>query len=63
MTTIWKHKKGGLYRITMFCVIESGLVPAVAYQAVDGGGPVFIRPCSEFFDGRFRQQIEEPEIE
>lgn len=58
MTTIWKHKKGGLYRIVGFCVIEKGLVPAVSYQAIDKEGPVFIRPCEEFFDGRFRQEID-----
>lgn len=67
MTTLWQHKKtGGVYRIVEFCVIEKGLVPSVAYRSQSSEGPVFIRPCEEFFDGRFKQ-IEEstkrPEIE
>lgn len=58
MGFIWKHKKGGLYRVEGYCVIEKGLVPAVMYRAIDKEGPVFIRPCDEFFDGRFSPQID-----
>lgn len=58
MKAIWKHKKGGFYRVLGFAVIEKGLVPAVMYQAVDHEGPVFVRPCEEFFDGRFRQEFD-----
>lgn len=57
---LWQHvKTGGVYSIVEFCVIEKDLVPAVAYRGVSKPGPVFIRPCEEFFDGRFRQ-IEAP---
>lgn len=55
MNQTWKHRKGGLYFIEGFCVIEAGLVPAVMYRAFGGEGPIFIRPCAEFFDGRFQQ--------
>ena len=56
METLWQHRKsGGVYRIVDFCVIERGLVPSVSYQSVTGQGPKFIRPCEEFFDGRFTQ--------
>jgi len=55
MQYLWKHKKTGhLYRIMGFALIEKGLVPAVIY-ARDGELTQFIRPCDEFFDGRFRQ--------
>lgn len=50
----WKHvKTGKLYRICDFAVIEKGLVPAVCYTDWDHAGPLWIRPCAEFFDGRF----------
>lgn len=55
MQYLWKHKKTGhLYRIMGFVLIEKGLVPAVIY-ARHGELTQFIRPCDEFFDGRFRQ--------
>lgn len=63
MDVLWKHKKGGLYRIEGFVVIEKGLVPAVAYRSVENDGPTFIRPCAEFFDGRFRSTFDTEEEE
>lgn len=55
MQYLWKHKKTGhLYRIMGFALIEKGLLPAVVY-ARDGEMTHFVRPCDEFFDGRFRQ--------
>lgn len=51
---VWTHvKTGGRYAVLFPCVIENGLVPAVAYSKVDGDGLVWIRPISEFLDGRF----------
>jgi len=67
METLWQHRKtGGVYRIVEFCVVEKGLVPAVAYRPQSYEGPVFIRPCEEFFDGRFKQiegYVKGPKIE
>lgn len=57
----WRHRKTGHdYRIIGFCLIEKTLTPAVMYARV-GELTTFIRPCDEFFDGRFRQVI--PEME
>jgi hypothetical protein len=53
---IWTHSKGGEYRILGFGVIEQGVVPSVIYQSVKDGS-VWIRPCSNFFDGRFKPEI------
>lgn len=50
----WTHvKSGGRYVVLWPCIIENGLVPAVAYGRFDVDGPMWIRPVSEFLDGRF----------
>lgn len=55
---IWKHKKTGhLYTVVGFSIIETGMVPAVIYRRSDSVfSTAFVRPCAEFFDGRFEQQ-------
>lgn len=45
-------KTGGLYRIVAHGLIEADLTPAVIYQAKRDGS-VWVRPASEFDDGRF----------
>ena len=55
MQYLWKHKKTKhLYRIMGFCLIEKHMLPAVIYVR-DGELTQFVRPCDEFFDGRFEQ--------
>lgn len=54
---LWRHTNGFLYRITGFCIIEKGMVPAVMYERYQAAGPTWVRPCSEFFDGRFIQTV------
>ena len=50
----WKHKKtGNVYRIMAFGFTEKTLTPSVIYENVTQPGALFIRPCEEFFDGRF----------
>lgn len=45
-------KTGGLYRLTdQRVVIEATNTPAVVYEAQDG--TLWVRPSSEFYDGRF----------
>lgn len=48
-----QHRKGGLYRVlhrdNVF--IEADMVPAVIYD--DDDGRIWVRPASEFDDGRF----------
>lgn len=53
---LWTHSKGGEYRILGFGVIEQGAIPAVIYQSIKDGS-VWIRPCANFFDGRFKPEI------
>lgn len=53
---VWKHlKSGNLYRIETFALRESDLTPLVVYRSRVPGEPgqTFVRPCTEFFDGRF----------
>ncbi len=45
-------KSGGLYRVLREGRIEKDLTPAVVYESE--AGDVWIRPSSEFYDGRFR---------
>lgn len=55
LAQVWVHKKtGGLYRVINHVRIEADNTPAVAYMAV-GGGPIWVRPLSEFNDGRFEK--------
>lgn len=50
---IWQHvKSGGLYRIVSQGLIESDLTPATIYESL-WDGQIWIRPTSEFEDGRF----------
>ncbi|MEP2639829.1 DUF1653 domain-containing protein [Roseobacter sp.] len=51
---IWQHKKtGGLYRIiTPDARIEATLECAVVYESL-ADGAIWVRPKSEFYDGRF----------
>lgn len=51
---IWTHlKSGGRYQIMNFGLREKDLEPLVIYAAEGFNGPVFVRTCMEFFDGRF----------
>ena len=51
---VYKHiKTGNQYRIVGFCRIELTCEPAVAYQTKTGALEIFVRPISEFVDGRF----------
>ena len=56
----WEHKKGGRYELLGFGIREHDLVPIVFYQRTEvGSTPIFVRPCVEFFDGRFRRIVDE----
>jgi hypothetical protein len=49
----WLHlKTDTVYVIRAYCIIEATKTPAVLYQNA-AGGPLWVRPSSEFFDGRF----------
>jgi hypothetical protein len=54
---IWRHRKGSVYRITGTGILEATLAEMVIYVAVDAWGveigPAWIRPLTEFLDGRF----------
>ncbi len=53
-STVWIHKKTqGLYIIIdMDANIEATMEKAVVYKSL-ADGQVWVRPTSEFFDGRF----------
>lgn len=46
-----RHRKGGLYRVVGPATIEADMTPAVVYEGRNGG--MWVRPASEFYDGRF----------
>ena len=52
MDVIYRHRKGGLYRIIARGRLESDLTPVVIYQAL-AGSEYWVRPTAEFEDGRF----------
>lgn len=61
--TLWKHKHNDhIYKIISyrFCRIEATNEPAVVYTRADGKEKTrWIRPLSEFLDGRFQRVLNE----
>lgn len=54
ISNLWRHiKTGGVYVVMCPAVIETDAVPAVAYAIANGDGTVWVRPVTEFLDGRF----------
>lgn len=52
--SIWRHvKTGGLYRLLRVGKLEACQTPVAVYVGVDAA--VWVRPCNEFFDGRFEE--------
>lgn len=51
----YRHKKtGGVYKVIMFATIEATMQSAVIYEPVGHDlGRRWVRPLSEFMDGRF----------
>lgn len=52
--SVWRHHKGGTYRVLSLGYIEATLTPAVVYVSSQEH-IVWIRPVSEFMDGRFER--------
>lgn len=53
---IWRHVATNTdYEIMGFGTNEADMTPVVIYSRVDLSGGFWVRPCEEFFDGRFRQ--------
>ncbi len=51
---VWTHvKTGGRYLVLLQCIVEATKEPAVAYTSETPDHPIWIRPVSEFLDGRF----------
>ena len=48
----WRHRKGGTYRVLATGRIESDLSPCVIYVS-EQDEVVWVRPFTEFNDGRF----------
>jgi hypothetical protein len=52
--TRWRHRKGGVYVIVFNGITEATLEPCVAYRNPERpADPYWVRPLSEFLDGRF----------
>lgn len=57
--TFWTHKKTGhFYRVLASCTVEKTMEAGLVYQRVhapdsEDDGRVWVRPQSEFLDGRF----------
>jgi hypothetical protein len=63
VSSLWRHRDGGVYEVVCNAIRESDLVPVVVYRA-SGPQPVvsgrkrylglaWTRPLAEFLDGRF----------
>lgn len=60
--SVWRHRKTGTkYVVLHVGMIESGLVPCVVYRLHMEPGVVWVRPVTEFVDGRFENLDGEPE--
>ena len=57
------HRSGGCYAVLHEALREADGAPLVVYQAFDPAapsalyGPVWVRPTSEFHDGRFQEWV------
>ncbi len=49
----WKHRKGGVYRVTDVALTSDDLTPVIVYRNVAKLRPTFTREAAEFLDGRF----------
>lgn len=67
--SVWRHRKGGAYRVVANALRESDLVPVVVY-CEEWPGPAgfaagvmltWVRPLTEFRDGRFTMVSPAPE--
>lgn len=54
---MWRHKKGGLYVILGHGLHSDDLTPMVIYRSTEHE-TTWTRPASEFYDGRFRPEID-----
>lgn len=52
--SLWRHKKTDtIYTIKDLAILESDLSLVVSYEELDDSKVHWIRPLSEFLDGRF----------
>jgi hypothetical protein len=52
----WKHvKTGNVYRVHCVATIEATMTPSVVYEREDHTPGRWVRPQSEFLDGRFER--------
>jgi len=63
MRGIFQHKKGGLYRVQGIAKHSETTEPMVIYQGIEGDCPIWVRPKSEFEDGRFTPFDAKPKID
>lgn len=55
---LFRHKKTkGIYQIQMLVTNETDLSVSVVYSNYESG-TIWVRPASEFFDGRYERVIE-----
>ena len=58
--TYWQHRSGGVDRVDRCAVNEADLAPVVVYTCLQTK-VVWVRPLSQFRDGRFAPLDESPE--
>ena len=53
----WRHRKTDqLYQVLHYGMRESDFEPMVIYTSLGSDKAVWVRPSSEFFDGRFAME-------
>lgn len=56
--SLWKHRKGTVYRIVCCAFLERDLTTVVVYRAASDKQLTWCRPLAEFMDGRFTPFID-----
>lgn len=46
---VWRHYRGGEYEVVAPVLIEATKERAFAYRAVDGSGPIWVRPEVDWY--------------
>lgn len=50
--SVWRHRNGDLYIVVNHGFVETDVYPCIVYR-LDGHSTCWVRPASEFLDGRF----------
>lgn len=55
MSLVFKHYKGGIYRLVTLATCEKTKVSFTVYQSLEKSRPTWLRPSEEFFENILKE--------